>query len=85
MGPVSRPNITPMYLIHIYLFQVLPKVAAEVSGPLSECNKITMVSDGSGPIGASKVTGEVLEIMSSLPTMVKGMTGVDITARMAGV
>jgi flotillin len=34
---------------------VLPKVAAEVSAPLSQVDKITMVSDGEGPIGASRV------------------------------
>ena len=36
--------------------KVLPKVAAEVSAPLSQTEKITMVSDGDGPIGASKVS-----------------------------
>jgi hypothetical protein len=30
-----------------------------------------------------QVTGEVLDIMNSLPAMVHNMTGVDITARMA--
>ena len=98
---------------------MLPKVAAEVSAPLSQVDKITMVSDGDGPIGASKVnylnietnyatyflikaaiplfwswlplyiygwlqvTGEVLDIMNSLPAMVQNMTGVDIKGRMA--
>lgn len=65
------------------MLKVLPQVAAEVSAPLSQANKITMVSTGDGPIGASRVTGEVLEIMSSLPETIKQMTGVDITARLA--
>ena len=39
--------------------KVLPKVAAEVSAPLSQTEKITMVSDGDGPIGASKVSVHV--------------------------
>jgi len=65
------------------MLKVLPQVAAEVSAPLANTEKITMVSTGDGPIGASKVTDEVLSIMNSLPTMVKGMTGVDISARMA--
>lgn len=65
------------------MLKVLPQVAAEVSAPLSQANKITMVSTGDGPIGASRVTGEVLEIMSSLPDTIKQMTGVDITARLA--
>merc|ERR1712083_1057469 len=58
--------------------KVLPKVAAEVSAPLAETDKITMVSTGDGPVGASKITEEMLSIMGSLPTMVKEMTGVDI-------
>merc|ERR1712110_1122785 len=65
------------------MLKVLPKVAAEVSAPLSQVDKITMVSDGDGPVGASKVTGEVLDIMNSLPAMVQNMTGVDIKGRMA--
>merc|ERR1712179_767528 len=65
------------------MLKVLPKVAAEVAGPISETNKITMVSTCEGPIGASRVTNEVLDIMGSLPDTVKKMTGVDITTRMA--
>merc|ERR1712150_415707 len=60
------------------MLKVLPKVAAEVSAPLSQVDKITMVSTGDGPVGASKITEEMLSIMGSLPTMVKEMTGVDI-------
>ena len=35
--------------------KVLPAVAAEVSTPLAKCKRIQMVSDGDGPVGASKV------------------------------
>merc|ERR1712172_430718 len=44
-----------------YAIEVKAKAEAE------QMAKITMVSDGDGPIGASKVTGEVLDIMNSLP------------------
>ena len=37
----------------------MPKVASEIAEPLSKANKITMISDGSGDIGASKLTGEL--------------------------
>jgi len=60
------------------MLKVLPRVAAEVSAPLAQTDKITMVSTGDGPVGASKLTEEMLSIMGSLPTMVKDMTGVDI-------
>ena len=65
--------------------QVLPQVAAEVAGPITKVNKITMVATGDGPVGANRVTGEVLDIMGSLPDTVKKMTGVDITSTMVKV
>ncbi|XP_040577311.1 flotillin-1 [Lepeophtheirus salmonis] len=59
----------------------MPKIAAEIAAPLSQAKKITMVSDGSGEIGASRLTGEVLTIMSSVSHTVKQLTGVDITTQ----
>ena len=67
------------------MLKVLPQVAAEISGPISQANKIPMVATGDGPIGAGKMTGEVLDIMGSLPDTVKKMTGVDISAKMITV
>ena len=64
------------------MMRVMPRVAAEISGPVSQVKKITMVSTGEGAVGASRVTGEVLEIMASLPDTVRAMTGVDITKKM---
>ena len=49
-----------------------------ISGPLSEANKITMVSNGDSAVGASKLTNEILTIVDSIPGIVKSMTGVDI-------
>lgn len=49
-----------------------------MAAPLSQAKKITMVSSGQGEIGAAKLTGEVLQIVSKVPEMVKSMTGVDI-------
>merc|ERR1712107_177745 len=67
------------------MLKVLPQVAAEVTGPLNNTKKITMVATGDGPVGAQKMTGEVLRIMGSLPETVKQMTGVDITSSMIKV
>jgi flotillin len=46
---------------------------------LSQAKKITMVSTGNGEIGAAKLTGEVLQIVSKVPELVKSITGVDIS------
>ncbi|XP_014246194.1 flotillin-1 [Cimex lectularius] len=60
------------------LLDTLPKIAAEVAAPLSQTKKIKMVSSGSGEVGAAKITSEVLDIVTKVPEMVKGVTGVDI-------
>lgn len=60
------------------LLEVLPKVAAEVSSPLSQAKKITMVSSGQGEVGAAKLTGEVLDIVRRVPALVEDLTGVEM-------
>jgi len=64
------------------MLKMMPKVAAEVAAPLSKANKITMISDSQSDIGASKLTKEVLDIMSAIPDTVHKMTGVDISTQM---
>lgn len=61
------------------LLDALPKVAAEVAAPLSQAKKITMVSSGTGDVGAAKLTGEVLTIVARIPELVKQMTNIDIS------
>lgn len=65
------------------MLKMMPKVAAEISAPLSRANKITMISDNASDIGASKLTGEVLDIMATIPDVVNKMTGVNISEQMS--
>ena len=37
-----------------------------------------MVSSGKGDIGAAKLTSEVLQVVEKLPTVIEGLTGVNI-------
>ena len=66
-----------------FTFQKLPEVAAEVAAPLTKTKKITMISDSSSELGASKLTTEVLNIMDKIPETVSKMTGVDIAQQMS--
>ncbi|KAF6364440.1 flotillin 1 [Rhinolophus ferrumequinum] len=61
------------------LYQEAAQVAEEISGPLTSANKITLVSSGTGAVGAAKVTGEVLDILTRLPESVERLTGVSIS------
>lgn len=54
-------------------------MAAEIAAPLSQAKKITMVSVGKGDVGAAKLTGEILEVMERMPSVVEGITGVNIS------
>ncbi|XP_037532147.1 flotillin-1b [Nematolebias whitei] len=65
------------------LLEKLPLMAEEISKPLSETQKITMVSSGGSEVGAAKLAGEVLDIMTRLPNAVEKLTGVQI-AQVAG-
>lgn len=54
-------------------------MAAEIAAPLAQTKSVKMVSIGKGDVGASKLTGEVLDVMERLPKSVESLTGVDIT------
>ena len=63
------------------LFQTLPQVASAVAEPLAKTEKIIMISGGSGDsggMGASRLTGDVTNIISQIPAVVEALTGVDI-------
>merc|ERR1711956_186083 len=65
------------------MLKMMPKVASEIAEPLSKAKKITMISDGSGDIGAAKLTGEILAIMGSIPETVTKMIGVNIAKQLS--
>ncbi|CAG7726937.1 unnamed protein product [Allacma fusca] len=60
------------------LLEALPKIAASVAAPLTNTNKMTLVSTG-GEIGAAKLSYEILETVLRMPQLISTVTGVDIT------
>jgi flotillin len=59
------------------IVRVLPEVAGKISEPLSKTEKIVIINSGSGPGGgASKLTGDVTQIISQLPPVLESLTGV---------
>lgn len=64
------------------LLEKLPEIVEEISKPLTKVNKITMVSSGGSEVGASKITGEVLNILNRLPETVEKLTGINISQNM---
>jgi flotillin len=59
------------------IVRVLPEVAGKISEPLSKTDKIVIINSGSGVGGgASKLTGDVTQIISQLPPVVESLTGI---------
>ncbi len=71
------------------LIEKLPEIARAISEPLTKTEKIVIINSGNGPGGgASKITGDVTQIIAQLPPVVESLTGLkfeDILGRIPGI
>ncbi|HUD49671.1 MAG TPA: SPFH domain-containing protein [Candidatus Baltobacteraceae bacterium] len=58
------------------IVRILPELAGRVSEPLAKTEKIVIINSGGSGGGASKVTGDVTEILSQLPPVIESLTGI---------
>jgi flotillin len=59
------------------IVRILPEVAGKISEPLSKTEKMVIINSGSGAgSGASKLTGDITQIVAQLPPMLESLTGV---------
>ncbi|RME42493.1 MAG: flotillin family protein [Chloroflexi bacterium] len=69
----NQAAVTEMFV------NILPQLAAAVAEPLSRTEKIVVVGgNGHNGTGASKITQDVAEVIAQLPTVVEGLTGVQL-------
>lgn len=66
--------------IYEMLIKILPDLAKSVSEPLSKLDKIVIVDAGGDGRGVTKVTGQVAQVLSQLPSVVEALGGVDLKA-----
>ncbi|XP_068230893.1 flotillin-1-like [Palaemon carinicauda] len=64
-------------ILNMYL-NTLPKMIGNIGQALANTKSVTMVSTGDGPLGAHKMTTEVMDIAVSVPDMINDMTGVNL-------
>ena len=63
------------------LIQSLPQIAAAIAQPLSQTERIVVISGGEGNgggAGTSRITQDVSNIIAQVPAAVEALTGVDI-------
>ncbi len=59
------------------IVRVLPEIAGKISEPLSKTERMVIINNGNGTGGgASKITGDVMQIISQLPPVLESLTGV---------
>src|SRR5213082_1581177 len=59
------------------IMRILPEIAGKLSEPLSKTEKMVIINSGNGTGGgASKLTGDITQIMSQLPPVLESLTGI---------
>jgi len=62
------------------IIRILPEVAGKISEPLSKTEKMIIINSGNGSNGggASKLTGDVTQIIAQLPPIIESLTGIKL-------
>src|SRR5580765_4807939 len=61
------------------LVRVMPEIAAKISEPLAKTEKMVIINSGNGTGGgASKLTGDVTQIVAQLPPVIEALTGIKL-------
>src|SRR5579862_4387421 len=59
------------------IIRILPEVAAKISEPLSKTDRMVIINSGNGVGGgASKLTGDITQIVAQLPPVIESLTGI---------
>lgn len=59
------------------IIRILPEVAGKISEPLAKTEKMVIINSGNGVGGgASKLTGDVTQIVAQLPPIIESLTGI---------
>lgn len=60
------------------IIAALPDLARALAEPLAQVDRITIINTGSDSAGASKITGDVANMMAQIPPVVESLSGIDI-------
>jgi flotillin len=74
--------------LSIEALKVLPDIAAAISEPLSRAGTTTIISQGNGAgsgTGASKLTEDVVQVLSQLGPILQQLAGVDLDDFIRGI
>ena len=59
------------------IIRILPEVAGKISEPLGKTERMVIINSGNGTGGgASKLTGDITQIVAQLPPVIESLTGI---------
>lgn len=61
------------------VLRIMPRLTAEIAGPITDCTKITSVSQD-GSVGFSRITNEIMEVVEQICDSVGNITGQSLGA-----
>jgi flotillin len=62
------------------IIEALPQVASAVAQPLAQTDRIVIIGNGDGNgAGASKISGDITNIIAQVPATVEALTGLNLT------
>ena len=64
------------------LIDKLPEIVAAAAAPLAKIGQMTVLTSGGETGAASRITQDVLGVAAQSLTMIKGLTGIDLTAKL---
>src|SRR5437868_10196264 len=69
------------------IVRIMPELAGKISEPLSKTEKMVIINSGNGTNGggASKLTGDVTQIVAQLPPVIESLTGIKLEKLLAQV
>jgi flotillin len=70
------------------VLEILPELAAAVSAPLAQTDKIVMIGGNGSSPGASRITKDVTQVVAELPAVLEALTGLkldELAKRVPGV
>jgi len=65
--------------------RVLPEIAGRISEPLSKTERMVIINSGNEGGGASKLTGDITQIVAQLPPVLESLTGVQLQKLIAQI
>jgi len=68
----NEAAVTQMFI------DILPRLAGAIAEPLAKTDKIVIIGGDGHSAGASRITGDVAQIIAQLPTVIESLTGVKL-------